>query len=619
MSGTFQRRDQVSGNTDPIEQFREAATLHQQGKLDDAAQRYAVILSIEPRRFDVLHRLGVLRAQQGKLAEAETLLRRAIDCNLSSGSAHNNLGMTLNLLERHLEAIPLLKRAIALDPHAPTAHNNLGNALQALGQDQAAVACFERAVALKPDYVEALSNLGVAFHTLGRHDEAIDLLKKASSLNPDFAPAHLNLGIVLHALERREEAIACFERALSADPRSILPWRHLGGLRLEAGRFADARRCYERALEIEPRNAEVLYDLVQCSRVGADDPLLATLESLAENAGALSDHQRIRMHFALGKAYAHLGQNERSFCHFRDGNALARRGIVYDEAAELGQFDRIRAVFSAELMRSRAGVGNPSERPIFIVGMMRSGSSLVEQVLASHPDVFGAGERRDFNEAYWAVRRNLQLRGTYPDTVPLLTGEQLRRIGDEYLRRIEASAAGRTAERITDKMPSNFSAIGLIRLALPNARIIHAVRDPIDTCLSCYSKLFAENQPFTYDLGELGRYYRAYAELMEHWRQVLPEGAFLGVCYEELVTDFENQVRRILDYCGLPWNNACLSYYTTDRPVATASWVQVRQPIYTASAGRWRPDETVLRPLLEGLGRESQAIGRGANARAGER
>lgn len=592
----------MSGNTNLIKLFREAAALHQQGKLDEAAQRYAAILSTELCHFAALHRLGVLRVQQGRLAEAETLLRRAIDCNPSSASAHSNLGMTLNLLERHQEAIPLLKQAIALDPQAPLAHNNLGNALQALGRDQAAAACFEQAVALKPDYVEALGNLGIALHTLGRHDEAIDLLERALALNPNFVPAHLNLGIVLHALERRKEAAACFERAMSTDPRSVLPWRHLGGLHLEAGRIDDACRCYERALKIEPHNAEVLYDLIQCSKVSVDDPHLATLESLAKNAEALSDYQRTRMHFALGKAYADIEQNERSFRQFQDGNVLARRRIVYEEPAELGQFDRIRTVFSAELMRSLAGAGNSSERPIFIVGMMRSGSSLIEQVLASHPGVFGAGERRDFNEAYWAVRRNLELPGTYPETVPLLAGEQLRRIGDEYLRRIEASTAGGTGERITDKMLSNFSAVGLIHLVLPNAHIIHTVRDPIDVCLSCYSTLFTDNQPFAYDLGELGRYYRAYAELMEHWRQVLPEGSFLDVRYEELVTDFENQTRRILDYCGLQWNDACLSFYATERPVATASWVQVRQPIYTTSAGRWRPDETLLRPLLEGLG-----------------
>lgn len=203
--------------------------------------------------------------------------------------------------------------------------------------------------------------------------------------------------------------------------------------------------------------------------------------------------------------------------------------------------------------------------------------------------------------------------------MPLFTGGQFRQLGDRYLARIEALAADRAVARITDKMPGNFSAIGLIRLTLPNARIIHTVRDPIDTCLSCFSKLFSDEQPFTYDLGELGRYYRAYAQLMGHWRQVLPDGAFLDVHYEELVADFGNQVRRILDYCGLTWNDACLSFYETDRPVRTASQLQVRQPIYRSSVGRWRPDEGTLRPLLDGLGIDIEGIARGGDAGAGER
>jgi Sulfotransferase family len=198
------------------------------------------------------------------------------------------------------------------------------------------------------------------------------------------------------------------------------------------------------------------------------------------------------------------------------------------------------------------------------------------------------------------VRTTLVAPATYPETVPLFSGEQFRHLGDEYLARLEALTAGRSALRITDKMPGNFTAIGLIRLALPNARIIHTIRDPVDTCLSCFSKLFSEVQPFTYDLGELGRYYRAYARLMQHWRRILPEVAFLDVRYEELVADFENQARRILDYCGLRWNDACLSY-EADRRVKTASQVQVRQPIYRSSVGRWRPDDATLRPLIDGL------------------
>ena len=619
MPGTISHRDRTRATAGPVPLFREAARLHQQGKLDEAARRYSAVLSADPLQFDALHLFGVLRAQQGRLEEAVSLLRRAIDRKPESGQAHNNLGMTLNLLKRHEEAITPLERATALDPQNPLAHNNLGNALQALGRPRPAAACFERAVALKPDYVEALSNLGAALQESGRSKEAIPLLETALALNPSFIQGHLNLGVVLHALDRSDEAMACFDRVLAADPRNVPAYGQVAGIYLEMGRFAEARRYYERALEIEPRNARVLYGIVQSGTVGADDPHLATLESLAKDAPALPEDQRISLHFALGKAYADLGRHEAAFRHLQEGNASKRRRIDYDEAVDLGLFGRIRAVFSAGLMESRARLGNPSARPIFILGMMRSGSTLVEQILAAHPQVFAAGERPYFDEAYKAARTTLVAPATYPETVPLFSGEQFRQLGDEYLARLEALTAGRSALRITDKMPGNFTAIGLIRLALPNARVIHTIRDPVDTCLSCFSKLFSDVQPFTYDLGELGRYYRAYARLMQHWRRVLPEAAFLDVHYEELVADFENQARRILDYCGLGWNDACLSFYEADRRVKTASQVQVRQPIYRSSVGRWRPDDAALQPLIDGLGNDIMVIGRGGDAGTGER
>lgn len=599
--------------------FGDAAALHQNGRLDEAARRYQAILLADASHFDALHLFGVLRAQQGQLAEAANLLRRAIECNPVSGPAHNNLGMTLNLLKRHEDAVAPLERAVALDRRNAVAHNNLGVALQALGRVQPAAACFERAVGLRPDYVEALNNFGAALQSLGRGDEAIPVLEKALALNPGFTDAALNLGAALHALDRQSEAMACFDRVLAADPRNVAVLGQIGAIHLETGRFADARACYERALEIEPGNARVLFDLVQCGKVRADDPHLAVLEGLARNPAALAEDHRIRLHFALGKAYGDLGRNEPAFQHLREGNALKRRRTVYNEGDDLRLFERIRTVFSADLVRRRASCGNPSDRPVFILGMMRSGSTLVEQILASHPRVFAAGERRDLDAAYRAVRPTLASTASYPETIPLLTGEQLRQLGDGYLARLGAAAAGAAADRITDKMPGNFSAIGLIRLALPNARIIHTVRDPIDTCLSCFSKLFSDDQPFAYDLGELGRCYRAYQALMEHWHAILPKDAVLDVRYEDLVADFERQARRIVGYCGLEWNDACLAFHKTDRPVRTASQVQVRQPLYQSSVGRWRPDAEILRPLLDGLGIDALGIGEtpGVTGRSG--
>jgi tetratricopeptide (TPR) repeat protein len=500
------------------------------------------------------------------------------------------------------EAARCYAAVVSTDPRHADALNLFGVLRAQQGKFDEAVSLLRRAVERNPASAPVRNNLGMALNLARRYEEAIAPLESAIALDPQYPLAHNSLGVALEGLGRHQPAAASFERALALNPNYVEALGNLGSAQRESGQFSEARRWYERVLAIEPRNARILFDIVQCGTVRAGDPHLSTLEAMAENTAALPEDQQIWLHFALGKAYRDLGQDEPAFRHLLDGNALKRRQVVYDEAARLGWFDRIRTVFSAELLKSRAGFGNPSERPIFIVGMMRSGSTLVEQILASHPEVFAAGERPDFSAAYQEVCRSLDPQAISPDIPPFFTGEQIRQLGDRYLARLEALTAGRAALRITDKMLSNFSAIGLIRLALPNARILHTVRDPIDTCLSSFSQLFSDDQPFTYDFGELGRYYRAYARLMEHWRRILPEGAFLDVRYEELVADFESQVRRILDYCGLEWNDACLSFYDTDRPVRTASQLQVRQPLYTSSVGRWRPGGTILRPLLEGLG-----------------
>jgi Sulfotransferase family len=358
------------------------------------------------------------------------------------------------------------------------------------------------------------------------------------------------------------------------------------------GRLDEARREIEQAIALAPRKAEFYRSLAEIKHFTKDDPQLAMLEALAGDMGGLSDDERTHLHFALGKIYGDLGQHERGFAHLLKGNALKRRQIVYDEETILARFDSARALFTAEVMRERAGQGDPSTLPVFILGMPRSGTTLVEQMIASHPEVHGAGELSDFDRSVAALAG--------PAGVPAdIGGAELRRVGSEYVARIRALDP--RAQRITDKMPANFRFAGLIHLALPNARIIHLRRDPVDTCLSCFSILFGGDQPFTYDLGELGRYYRAYQRLMEHWRAVLPPGAMLEVQYEALVADFATEARRIIAYCGLGWDEACLDFHATRRPVHTASSVQVRQPIYRSSVGRHRPSAETLRPLLDAL------------------
>jgi hypothetical protein len=332
----------------------------------------------------------------------------------------------------------------------------------------------------------------------------------------------------------------------------------------------------------------------------ASDPHFATMQALAAKTDGLSKTDRLQLDFALGKALSDLKDHRHSFQHLLAGNAGKRSMISYDEASALALFDRIETVFSADLIAAKTGGGDPSQIPIFVLGMPRSGTTLVEQILASHPKVHGAGELKTLNDVVLTVRGADGNTIPYPEFMTAIDKPALKQIGARYVSLIrEMTPHG---DRVTDKMPSNYYFTGLIHLALPNARIIHTVRDPIDTCISCFSKLFSAEQNHTYDLGELGRYYKRYQHLMQHWHRVLPRGRILDVRYEDVVADLEGQARRIVEYCGLPWDERCLSFHETDRPVRTASATQVRQPIYKNSIGRWRVYEEFLQPLFSGLG-----------------
>ena len=314
------------------------------------------------------------------------------------------------------------------------------------------------------------------------------------------------------------------------------------------------------------------------------------MEGFAAESDTFPDEQRAELHFALAKAYRDLGNHEQSFCHLLQGNALVRKTMSYDETQALALLTRTREIFNREVFAARKCLGDPSPVPVFIFGMPRSGSTLVEQILASHPEVFGAGEITDFHQALVTL-------GAEQNLSPDLGEAELRRIGGDYVAAVISRAP--SARRISDKMPANFRYAGLIHLALPRARMIHARRDPVDTCLSCFMQRIP--QSYTYDLGELGRYYRAYERLMAHWRKVLPASVMLEVDYEDVVEDLEAQARRIVAHCGLEWNEACLSFHKTERPVHTASVVQVRQRLYRGGVGRWLPYKDMLRPLLDEL------------------
>src|SRR5215472_16719697 len=569
-------------------------TLREQGKLDEAVAHLRQGLVLKPRA-EAHNTLGNALRGQGKLDEAVAEYQKALALRPDYVNAHNNLGVALREQGRLDEAVAQYQRALALADVAQT-HNNLGVALREQGKLDAAVAHLRRSLELEPSVVETHCNLGDVLRDQGELEEAAAQYEQALSLKPDHAAALGGLGSALREQGKFEEAFAACRQALAFKPDFAAAHAQLGHTFREIGRLEEARSAYSKAIELAPQKCAFYHGLSTVKGFARSDADLAAMEKLETEAASLPAEDQIYLGFALGKAYDDLGEREPSFRHLLGSNALKRQRIVYDEVAVLGEFARIREVFSPELMRKKRDLGDSSPTPVFIIGMPRSGTTLIEQILASHPNIFGAGELMNIARA---VRGLNSAPASFPETVPSMGSEQLRQLGASYVAAVRALAPN--AERITDKMPHNFRFAGFINLALPNARIIHARRDPVDTCLSYFSKDFGNGHPYSYDLAELGRYYRAYEALMTHWREVLPSNVMLEVQYEEVVADTETQARRIVAYCGLEWDDACLSFHETQRPVRTASALQVRQPIYRSSVGRWRPYEHMLGPLLEAL------------------
>jgi tetratricopeptide (TPR) repeat protein len=363
------------------------------------------------------------------------------------------------------------------------------------------------------------------------------------------------------------------------------------------GRFEEALAHYDRAIAIQPGYAVAHYARAQIRVFHRGDGELAALEGLARDGNLLAD-DAVYVHFALAKALEDGGEYTPAFAHLQHANRLKRQQIHYDEGAEMGLFERIRRAFHQDLFQRFRGTGDPSPVPVFVLGMPRSGSTLIEQILASHPQIQAAGELGHLERLAEAWRAG-DPPVAYPECLLAVDADELRELGRAYLGRLPDHDTHQVL--IVDKSPANFLHIGLIRLILPNARIIHSVRNSIDTCVSCYSKLFTAGFSFAYDLAELGRYYQAYGDLMAHWRIVLPPGGMLDVIYEDVIGDFENQARRLIGYCGLPWDDRCIEFHKTERPVKTASSVQVRRPLFRSSLDRWRKYESGLTPLLAAL------------------
>jgi tetratricopeptide (TPR) repeat protein len=613
-----------------------AEMYRQKGMLPEAEDAARRAIAMDATLLSGWNNLGIVLQEAGKLDESRTCLEKVIALNPEWPEAQNNLGNTWRRLGRMDNAERCYRQALSLNPSYAEAHSNLAFLLSTQGSYDEAAQHARHAIDLNPRLVDAYLNLADLENSRQRHHEALRVLgmldvfatehpaalaarakvlrqiahteealaiaRRAVALAPRRADAHHTLAMVLQDLGLTDESSVEYEQAATS-PGTVAEAALVGraSLLMEAGRRDEALVAFEQVLARFPDSAQARAARSDLRRFSADDPDIAALEACLAQGARRSLVDRVAAHFALGKAYLDIGDPERAFRHLEAGNRQKRASFDYDSEETGRWMERISAAFTPERYARLTGQGAPSTLPVFIIGMPRSGTTLIEQILASHPQVTGAGELS-------ALRLAIDELGSFPEG--LVAPEhsagveaRLRQCGAAYLARVAPLAGGRP--HVVDKMPGNSLYAGAIPLILPGARIIHVRRDPVDTCLSCYTKLFAGHQPFAYDQTELGVFYRQYERLMAHWRELLPGDAFIETDYEAVVDDLEREARRLIDFLGLPWDDACLNFHHNRRVIRTASVNQVRQPIYASSKGRWRAYARYLGPLLEALGVEA--------------
>jgi len=568
-----------------------AGALCDAGQADAALKSSRRALMLKPRLADALCNQGIALLNLGRLDEAVVSLQRALKTNPRHALAINNLGNALQGQKRLQEAVDCYRQALVIMPHYAEAYNNLGKALYNLQLPQDALVSYRRAVEIKPNFDEAWCNLAVVLQELGQFDAAIENFHRAISIEPDSAEAHFNLARVQRLLGRAAEAQASCTTALALNPRLVEALVLSGEFCADNGDFDFAEAAYRRAIAIDPHAASAWAGIPRVRKMSKDDgPWLDAVQKLVGQDMVPREEAGLR--YALGKYFDDIGEFGLAFTHYQRGNELDRQcRSRYCAAEEDEQAARIERTCRPEWFADKRQGASASRRPVFIVGMPRSGTSLAEQILASHPMVYGAGELPFWQDA--PAHEMLSMEGT-------ADAAALSALACDYLELLDG--LNPDALRIIDKMPVNYRQVGLIHAAFPNARFIHMRRNPVDTCLSIYFQRFNVTHTYANDLADLAHCYAAYHRLMAHWRAVLPPGALLEVPYEGLVGDQEGWSRKMVEFLGLPWDQRCLDFPHSTRMVTTLSNWQVRQKISKTSVERWRHYAEylgVLMPLLE--------------------
>ena len=645
---------------------RQALSLLSRGQAQLAGEQAEEILRRYPAEPNSLFVVAAALRAQGSGPEAldrlEALVRQAPDFAL----AQQELGFALADAGDLPRAIEALQKAVAIQPGLPGSWKLLAELFSAAGNVESAAEASNQlllATSTEPELIRAvnlfregkiaqseslcrkflfdnpanvtairlLADIGIK---VGAWDDAENLLARCLELAPDFRLARLNYAQVLSQREKLvqalaqvelllasepdrptylvlkgatlvkkgdfDQALACYEYLLSRHPPRPMGTLVYGHALKTVGRQQEAIAAYRRSIALRPSFGDAYWSMANLKTFRFEDSdIEAMRQQIQAPDGSLEDH--FHLCFALGKALEDRGEYEESFRHYHRGNTIKEKLEKYDADRTTDDLRRMTAICTAELFSERAGQGCSASDPIFIVGLPRSGSTLLEQILASHSRVDGTKELIDIPAMVRRLggKRKAKQVSRYPEILRDLDSDQLRALGEEYLERTRIQRG--SAPFFIDKMPNNFSHIGLIHLILPNARIIDARRHPMAACFSAYTQLFAKGQSFTYGLSNIGRYYRDYVEMMDHWDRVLP-GKVLLVHYEDVVAGTESQIRRILDHCGLPFEEACLKFHRTERAVRTASSEQVRQPIYSGALDHWRHYEPWLDELKQSLG-----------------
>ncbi|MCI0400692.1 MAG: tetratricopeptide repeat protein [Gammaproteobacteria bacterium] len=637
-AGVFRRRQKAPHHRQALRQgptlpqlLADALAFQQAGELQQAELLYRRILASYPDQPVALHGLGAIAFQAGHYADARTHFSKAAEADPQDPELHNDLGSVLMESGALDAAERCYRTALALNPAYAEVHYNLGTLLCKQEKLEAAIESFREAVRHKPDYAGAYFNLGFALQEAERLQEAAGAYAKATQLLPYWAEAHKALGDVLHALDKGaaaasayrsairlnprfaaahfklgkvlhedgclNEAMASYREALRDDPQMVLAHLNLGTALQELGRLEDAAACYRAANRCKP-TAEGYYSLANARRFSRDDEAEIAAMELLSTRDDLVDDSRIHIQFALGKVYDDCALYEAAFAHYERGNQLKRNSLDFDQAEHTDRISRLIATFTADFFKERSALGNESELPVFIIGMPRTCKTLVEAIVSSHPAVYGGGQLPYIHRIVQEMPRLLHTSVAYPESISKIDGGSARAITEGYIKGLRD--VSEIALRVTDTLPFNYEHLGLIALLFPKARIIHCRRDPVDVCLSIYFQHFTAQHPFAYDLRDIAHYYHEYQRLMAHWRALWP-GRMLEVDYETLVSNQAEMSRRLIDYCGLEWDDRCLAFHKSAPAVHSASSWQVRQPIYNTEIKRWKHYEKHLGVLIDAL------------------